>query len=164
MSSETLTPASDANPPGGRSQLAESTCAIARAMFEVGDPWSILIIRDAQNGLRRFGEFRASLGVAKNILSDRLKRLVGHGVLEMAPASDGSAFQEYVLTEKGRALGTVVVALWQWGEAYCFSGEAPESILCDLGSGLPLAPIELRASNGRRLDLENVGLAPRVRG
>ena len=68
----------------------------------IGDGWSLLIVRDAFDGLRRFGEFQKNLGMAKNILSDRLRTLTAHGILEAAPASDGSAYQEYVLTEKGR--------------------------------------------------------------
>jgi len=79
-------------------------CAVARPLDVIGDSWSLLIVRDAFDGLRRFGEFQKSLGLAKNILSARLRSLVDHGVLEAVPASDGSAYQEYVLTEKGRGL------------------------------------------------------------
>jgi DNA-binding HxlR family transcriptional regulator len=82
----------------------------------VGDWWSLLIVRDAFAGRRRFGEFQRGLGIAKNILTDRLRRLAADGVLEQVPTSDGSAFMEYVLTEKGRGLFLVVVALGQWGE------------------------------------------------
>src|SRR5262249_53577633 len=85
-----------------RTSLAHAECPIARALDAIGDWWSLLIIRDALLGLRRFGEFQRSLGLAKNILTVRLRALVDRGILEMAPASDGSAYQEYVLTPKGR--------------------------------------------------------------
>ena len=86
-------------------------CPIARALDAIGDWWSLLIIRDALLGRRRFGEFQKSLGLAKNILTVRLRALVDRGILAMAPASDGSAYQEYVLTPKGRGLFPVLVAL-----------------------------------------------------
>jgi DNA-binding HxlR family transcriptional regulator len=85
----------------------------------VGDWWSLLIVRDALAGKRRFGEFQASLGVARNILSARLRKLVADGVLKAAPAADGSAYREYRLTDKGRALHHVLAALQEWGERYC---------------------------------------------
>ena len=74
---------------------------MARALDAIGDWWSLLIIRDAFQGVRRFGEFERNLGVAKNILTARLRKLVAVGILEVAPASDGSKYQEYVLTKKG---------------------------------------------------------------
>ena len=95
-----------------------SCCPIARPLDAIGDWWSLLIIRDAFDGLRRFGEFQKSLGLAKNILSSRLRNLVQHGILESVPASDGSAYQEYVLTEKGRTLGPVLRALLEWGQKH----------------------------------------------
>ncbi|MFY0584103.1 winged helix-turn-helix transcriptional regulator [Cystobacter fuscus] len=111
-----------------RTSLESARCPIARSLDVIGDWWSLLIIRDAVLGKRRFGEFQKSLGPAKNILAARLRTLVGHGILEMAPASDGSAYQEYVLTEKGRGLFHVLVALRQWGDTYCFEpGASPRS-------------------------------------
>jgi DNA-binding HxlR family transcriptional regulator len=103
-----------------RKSLCTENCPIARALDVIGDWWSLLIVRDAFLGKRRFGEFQKSLGLAKNILCARLQKLVSHGVLEMRPASDGSAYHEYALTEKGRGLHTVLVALRQWGESCLF--------------------------------------------
>src|SRR5262245_65837169 len=100
-----------------RTCFAKDRCPVARSVEAVGDWWSLLIIRDAFAGKRRFGEFQKSLGVAKNILTARLKKLVADGVLELVPASDGSSYQEYALTEKGRGLLPVIVALGQWGRA-----------------------------------------------
>lgn len=134
-----------------RTSLESAQCPIARSLDVIGDWWSLLIVRDAMLGLRRFGEFQKSLGLAKNILAARLRTLVSHGILEMAPASDGSAYQEYVLTEKGRGLFHVLVALRQWGDAYFFEpGESP-SELVDRKHGRPVRTLELRAEDGRLL-------------
>src|SRR3954454_2407742 len=103
-----------------RTRFDDSECPVARSVDAIGDWWSLLIVRDAFAGKRRFGEFQRSLGVAKNILAARLKKLVADGVMELVPASDGSAFKEYALTEKGRSLLLVIVALGQWG---CAGGE-----------------------------------------
>jgi streptomycin 3"-adenylyltransferase len=79
--------------------MANSLCAMERALDVVGDWWSLLIVRDAIAGTTRFSEFQRSLGVAKNILATRLKSLVAEGVLEVVPTSDGRTYQEYVITD-----------------------------------------------------------------
>ena len=94
-----------------RKSLEGNLCAVARSLEIIGDWWSLLIIRDALAGVRRFGEFQRSLGVAKNILTSRLKLLVAQGILEFAPDPAGGARQEYAPTEKGRALLPVLVGL-----------------------------------------------------
>ena len=104
-----------------RKSLEKADCPIARSLDAIGDWWSLLIIRDAFLGIRRFSEFQKNIGLAKNILTVRLRALVDHGILTTAPASDGSAYQEYVLTPKGRGLFPILVALRQWSEE--FSGE-----------------------------------------
>ncbi|MDR2328643.1 MAG: helix-turn-helix transcriptional regulator, partial [Comamonas sp.] len=86
-------------------------CPVARALDAIGDRWSLLIVRDAFDGVQRFGDLQRNLGMARNILSDRLRKLVDAGVLQTQPASDGSAYQEYALTAKGLGLFPVVVAL-----------------------------------------------------
>src|SRR6201999_783808 len=101
-----------------RTSLARNECPIARSLDVLGDWWSLLIIRDALLGRRRFGEFQKSLGLAKNILTTRLHTLVEQRILELAPASDGSAYQEYVLTAKGRGIFPILVALRQWSEEF----------------------------------------------
>lgn len=130
-------------------------CPVARSLEAVGDWWTLMIVRDAFFGKRRFGEFQKSLGVAKNILTVRLKKLVDVGIFEMVPASDGSAFKEYVLTEKGKKLFLVVMALRQWGEE-C-SG-VQEKVLVDRLHGRPVRPLAMIAEDGRALTLEDVEL------
>jgi DNA-binding HxlR family transcriptional regulator len=112
----------------------------------IGEWWSLLIVRNALFGMRRFSDFQQDLGLAKNILSARLKKLVACGIMEQVPASDGSAYQEYVLTKKGRELFPVIVALRQWGEKYLFSrGEKRLQIVDERNRKPP-----------RRLDVQNV--------
>jgi DNA-binding HxlR family transcriptional regulator len=136
-----------------RAIFAGDACPVARSVEAVGDWWSLLIVRDAFVGKRRFGEFQRSLGVAKNILTVRLKKLVADGVMELVPASDGSAYQEYALTEKGRGLLPVIVALGQWGCA------GSEFKLVDRKKGKAVR-LELRSEDGRRLTPDDVQLVP----
>jgi DNA-binding HxlR family transcriptional regulator len=131
-----------------RTSLAGNACPIARALDVIGDWWSLLIVRDALLGRRRFGEFQKSLGLAKNILSSRLRTLTDEGILVTVPASDGSAYQDYVLTEKGRGLFPVLVALRQWSEAFDAHPEDIATILVDRKTGSPVKKLELRAQNG----------------
>ena len=138
-----------------RTSHEEASCPVARPLDAIGDGWSLLIIRDAFDGLRRFGEFQKSLGLAKNILSARLHSLVAHGLLHTVPASDGSAYQEYQLTSKGRALFPVLAALRQWSEEYFFEPDETRARLVDRGTGQPVAKVEIHSSDGRVLDPED---------
>ena len=126
-------------------------CPVARTLDVIGDRWSLMIIRDAFDDIRRFSEFQKSLGVAKNILASRLKALVEVGVLDVRPASDGSAYKEYVLTEKGREIFPVVVSLRQWGERFLFEPGETRSVLLDNTSGQALMPMEVRSASGQTL-------------
>src|SRR4030081_2747277 len=101
-----------------RTSLEGDGCPIARSLEVIGDWWSMLIIREALFGVLRFSEFQKKLGPAKNILTVRRRALVDQGLLAMAPASDGSAYREYVLTPKGRGVFPVLVALRQWSEQF----------------------------------------------
>ena len=132
-----------------RKSLEHDVCPVARSLEAVGDRWSMLVVRDAFAGKRRFGEFVESLGIAKNILTDRLKKLVAGGVLETVPAADGSVYHDYVLTGKGRGLVLVLVALGQWG---CGGSELK---LVDAKRGRPVR-LELRGDDGRKVELDDV--------
>jgi DNA-binding HxlR family transcriptional regulator len=144
-----------------RTSFAGDSCPIARALEAIGDRWSLLIIREALFGTRRFGEFQARLGMARNILSARLRGLVEHGILTTAPASDGSAFQEYLLTPKGRGIFPILVALRQWSEAFDDHPEEIATILVDRETGKPVRPLELHAADGRLLAPADTTLRPR---
>src|SRR6202051_1691278 len=112
-------------------------CRVARSLATIGEWWSLLIVRDALVGIRRFSDFQKSLGLAKNVLSTRLKKLVVCGIMEQVPASDGSAYREYALTQKGRELFPVIVALRQWGESYLFSRGEKRLQVLDKRTGKP---------------------------
>jgi len=144
-----------------RTSLAGDCCPVARALDVFGDWWSLLIIRDALLGRRRFGEFQKSLGLAKNILTTRLRTLVDQGILEMAPASDGSAYQEYVPTPKGRGVFPIMVALRQWTEEFDTHPEEIATILVDREKGRPVKKLALYAQDGRLLGAADTALKPR---
>jgi len=93
-------------------------CSIARALEVVGERWTLLIVRDAFLGLRRFDEFQESLGIARNVLTDRLNRLVDEGILERVRYSERPERFEYHLTPKGRDLQIALAGLRQWGDKY----------------------------------------------
>jgi DNA-binding HxlR family transcriptional regulator len=102
-------------------------CSIARALEVVGERWTLLIVRDAFLGLRRFEQFQESLGIARNVLTDRLNRLVGEGILERVRYGERPERYEYRLTHKGRELNLALGGLRQWGDKYL--SEKPSRVL-----------------------------------
>jgi DNA-binding HxlR family transcriptional regulator len=134
-----------------RRSLKGNACPVARALDSIGDWWSLLIIRDAFDGMHRFGEFQKSLGVAKNILTARLSQLVADGILELKPSIDGSPYREYHLTAKGQDLFPVIVALRQWGETYFFRRNEPHSVLVDRQKHQPVQKIKVLSKEGKIL-------------
>lgn len=125
------------------------TCPVARTVDLIGDRWSLLIVRDAFDGVRRFGDFQSGLGVARSVLTHRLKGLVEAGILEVRPASDGTSYQEYVLTAKGESLFPVVVALRQWAEQHMFEPHEAHSQLVDTATGQPLGLMQPISAQGQ---------------
>src|ERR1700723_1284333 len=120
-----------------RKSFKDNLCPVARSLDTIGEWWSLLIVRDALIGTRRFSDFQKSLGLAKNVLTARLKKLVACGIMQQVPASDGSAYREYALTQKGRELFPVIVALRQWGESYLFSRGEKRLQVLDKRTGMP---------------------------
>ena len=108
--------------------LAAMECSVARTLDAIGDRWSLLIIRDAFYGVRRFDDFRKDLGVARNILADRLAKLVEKGVLEKRQYEERPPRFEYRLTERGRDLVGVVLVMMRWGDTWTGDGKAPVTI------------------------------------
>src|ERR1700749_1581653 len=143
-----------------RTSFEQAECPIARSLDEIGDWWSLLIIRDAFSGKRRFGEFQKSLGAGKNILTTRLRALVNDGILTTAPASDGSAYQEYVLTPKGRGVFPVLVALRQWSEEFSFAPGECSTLFVDRQKGRPVPKLERRSRDARLLEGGDTMLKP----
>lgn len=130
---------------------ADSPCPVARSADLLGDRWALLVIRDAFDGITRFGDFQRSLGAARNILSDRLRKLVESGILQLQPASDGSAYQQYVLTDAGLELFPLLVALRQWGERHRFGNSEAHSQLIESSTRRPLPYMQPRGRDGRPL-------------
>lgn len=140
---------------GKRTDVGKSGCGIARALQVVGDWWSLLIVRDAFNGRRRFSEFQKNLGLAKNILSVRLRKLVEEGIFTVQPDPDSALSHLYVLTPKGQQLGVILVALWQWGEENCFAPGELKYGMVDTLKRQPLAKLQPAAQDGRILGLQD---------
>jgi len=146
-----------------RTSLESSGCPVARSLDVIGDWWSLLIIRDALLGISRFSEFQKNIGLAKNILTVRLRSLVEHGILKTAPASDGSAYQEYLLTAKGRGVFPILVALRQWSEEFSDAPHSFDTLLVDGDNGQPVRKLELRAQDGRLLNSGEIAVRPNPR-
>jgi len=135
-------------------KFSSGPCAVARALLRVGDAWSMMILRDASFGMTRFDQFRASLGIAPNILTRRLAALTEEGLLEKRRYSERPPRDEYVLTDKGQDFVPVLAVIWAWGRKYYGEGTSHmadartgamlEPVVVDRGSGRPLAEIGIR--------------------
>jgi streptomycin 3"-adenylyltransferase len=138
-----------------RKSLEHAGCAVARSLDEIGHWWTLLIIRDAFGGITRFSDFQKGLGLAKNILSDRLRLLVSNGILERRPFSTGGARCEYHLTQKGRRLRLVLVALRQWGEDNLFA-EGEAMMMAHDRANRPIDGLQWMDQDGRPLEPEDI--------
>lgn len=134
----------------------DPTCPVARTLDLIGDRWSLLIVRDAMDGARAFTDFQQRTGIARNILTDRLRRLVERGLLDRQTAPSGRR-QVYTLTPAGRDLFTVVVALRQWGERHAFASDETHSVLVD-ERGLPLPELRPSGSDGSPADVDTTSV------
>ncbi|HSG57539.1 MAG TPA: helix-turn-helix domain-containing protein, partial [Paracoccaceae bacterium] len=121
----------------------------------MGERWSFLILRAAFNGFIHFEEFSSELGIARNILSNRLAKLVEHGVLTREPCAADRRKIEYRLTAKGVDLLPAMLALRQWGEKHGINVN-PELVLVDAQNGAPVAPISIRAADGREIGWQDL--------
>ncbi len=143
-------------------ELKDEACPVARGLSVVGDRWTLLVLRDCFQGIRRFDDFQTRLGITRHVLADRLKKLQDCGVLERKLYQERPPRHEYLLTEKGLALHPVLVSLVHWANEWTpqprpggmrlvsrTTGEPVEPLLIDRQSGEPLTPRSLRT---RRLD------------
>ena len=136
---------------GLREDLRQAAdCGLPAALEVMGERWSFLILRAAFNGLVHFEDFLGQLGIARNILSNRLARLVEHGVLERVPCEHDRRKVEYRMTEKGSDLLPAMLALRQWGEKYTMNVPS-NPVLVDKRDERPIAPIAIRAHDGRAI-------------
>ena len=113
-------------------------CSIAKTLEVIGDRWTILILRDSFRGVRRFDEFQRDLGIARNVLTDRLQKLVDHGVLTRRPYQQRPVRYEYRLTPKGIALSPALVALMRWGDTWLCGDAGAPLVLTHKACGTPL--------------------------
>lgn len=135
-----------------RENLAElpGNCSLPAALETMGERWSFMILRASFNGLYHFEEFLEELGIARNILSNRLSRLVESGILKRAACCDDKRKIEYRLTDKGMELLPTMIALRQWGEKWG-SGVPSNPVLCDQRDRKPIRPVTIRAHDDRVL-------------
>ncbi|MBW4331029.1 helix-turn-helix transcriptional regulator [Stakelama sp. CBK3Z-3] len=132
-----------------------SRCSLPAALEAMGERWSFLILRAAFNGLHHFEEFQSELGIARNILANRLSRLVDHGILERRSLPQDRRKIEYRLTDKGYALLPTMVALRQWGERW-ETGTPATPVLVDARDRKPVAPVTVQSHDGRRLERDDL--------
>ncbi|MEZ5407207.1 MAG: helix-turn-helix domain-containing protein [Acidimicrobiales bacterium] len=126
--------------PAAAAAPGAASCSIAATLEVVGDRWTVLILRDVFRGVRRFAQLQADLGIARNLLADRLSRLVDHGVLERVPYQSRPVRCEYRLTAKGADLSTALIALMGWGDRW-YADEGVPTILVHDTCGTPLEQV-----------------------
>ncbi len=135
-------------------RAAALRCPLPQVIELIGEKWAFLILRGALNGLQHFEEFQAGLGIARNILSNRLARMVEGGILERRQDPDDRRKVIYSLSRKGEGLLPVVLALRQWGEEWGHGTQ--EIVLADLRDGKPVRRIGVVAEDGRELTLHDL--------
>src|SRR6266481_2082500 len=143
-------------PDSKRGRLANKECSMARAMEVVGDRWSILILREAFYGVKRFDEFEYYVGIAPNILSNRLKKFVDAGIMTRVPLPKHSTRYEYVLTEQGRDFFPAYLALKKWGDDWLAEPEGPQVVFRERSAGREIKYPRLLTASGKPLRLEDV--------
>jgi DNA-binding HxlR family transcriptional regulator len=141
-------------------EIDHQPCSIARAMAELGDAWSLLVLREAFYGRARFTDFVRRTGAQKTVISDRLKRLVDHGILERVEYQQHPTRHEYPLTDKGRALLPVLLALIKWGDDWASGPAGPPVAFTHTECGHPLDPTLVCGSCGVAIDQGSVIPSP----
>jgi len=139
-----------------RKTFDNMNCSIARALDQIGEWWSLLIVRECTLGTTRFDQFQERLGIARNILTNRLKRLVDVGILEKVTLAENERRAGYRLTAKGEELFPVLVALLQWGDKWGMGGDGAPIRLLEHETGEPLGPVGPYSSSGRLLGIRDV--------
>ena len=142
-----------------RKSFSTMPCPIARSLERVGEWWSILILRDAFQGLTQFDQFQKSLGIAPNMLARRLNTLVENGLLERRRYSERPPRDEYVLTEKGRDFRPVLWALLAWGNRH-WAPEGPSMVVVDAETGIPADPVLMDRVSGKVMTDDTFHPAP----
>jgi len=139
-----------------RKSYADMNCSIARALEEVGEWWSLLIVRECTQGSHRFDEFQKELGIARNVLAARLARLVELGILEKFPVPERANTEGYRLTPKGEELYPALVVLHQWGDKWLAPEGKQRVQFVEAGTGTPIEPVTVRGADGKQLSFKDV--------
>ncbi len=141
-------------------RFGDENCSVARALEIVGDWRTLLVVRQAFLGVRRFADFEASLGIAKNVLTQRLMHLTEHGVMKRVDVGVHGTRYEYELTAMGKDLATVMTALRQWGDRWVF-GEGQEPLLVlDRRTGRPLPRVRMLDEQGQPISARDLEVRP----
>jgi DNA-binding HxlR family transcriptional regulator len=143
-----------------RTSLKEFNCSLARTADIIGDKWTLLILRDGFFGASTFSQFQKSLGVARNILADRLEKLVQNEVLVKVQTRPGVERYTYHLTERGQGLVPILIAFTQWGDKWVFGEGAEPLRFVDRKQGLPIRSVQVQSSDGRSLTPTDISPTP----
>jgi DNA-binding HxlR family transcriptional regulator len=135
-------------------------CSIARSLEILGDAWTLLVVREAFFGTRRFADFEANLDISKNVLAHRLAYLTERGVLEQIDAGTHGTRYEYTLTPMGKDLATLMTALRQWGDRWVLGPGHEPLVVVDRRTGRPIPPLRIRGENGEPLSSREMELRP----
>jgi DNA-binding HxlR family transcriptional regulator len=143
-----------------RTRFDMMNCAAAQALNRIGDWWTLLIVREAFYGATTFTEFQRPLGIAKNILTDRLVALVETGIFNRVQAKPGSSRYRYELTEMGRDLLPILIGLMQWGDRWIFGKGREPLVLLEAETREPIAKLTVQNKDGRALAADKIGFEP----
>jgi len=140
--------------------LADEPCSLARTVAVIGDRWTLLLLRDCFLGVRRFEDFQARLGISRTVIADRLKGLVGAGVLRKLAYQDNPARYDYRLTEKGLDLQPVILAMVHWGDRHYSGAEGPPLLHRHRACGCDFHPVQTCSECGGVVTARDVETRP----
>jgi len=143
-----------------RNNIDSLNCSIADALNLIGEWWTILILREAFFGSRRFEEFQQHLGIARNILTARLKKLCDSGILERVPVKEGARRHEYRLTAMGRDLLPILIVLTHWGDRWLNESDGAPVVFVERDTGEEISDIRVLSQDGRELKARDLALVP----
>jgi DNA-binding HxlR family transcriptional regulator len=143
-----------------RHRFRRASCSIARSLEILGDWWTLLVVREAFLGARRFADFEAGLEISKNVLTRRLAHLTRHGVLARVDAGVYGRRYEYELTPMGKDLAAMMTALRQWGDRWVFGSGREPLVLVDRRTGRPVPPLRIRDEQGAPLAARDLEIRP----
>lgn len=135
-------------------------CSVANALALIGEGWTFLILREAFFGSRRFEDFQKHLGIARNILTARLNKLCDSGIMERRPVKEGAKRHEYRLTDMGRDLQTLLIALTQWGDRWLQTTQGAPVKFIERATGHEIAKIAVLSRDGRVLKPRDLAMVP----